>query len=130
MQYLKSKRGEMMVTVCVILIAAMFVVAFVLKVFPVLVEKQQLNTYASELCRVAVISGRVGDETTEKIQKLNQQMGFSPTIAWSKSGNIQLNDTIEVKCTLTRNLGSFGGLASFPITITGKASDQSEVYWK
>ena len=130
MNNLKSNRGEMMVTVCVILIVAMSVVAFALKVYPVLVQKQQLNTYATELCRVAVISGRVGDETTNKIQKLNQQMGFTPTITWSKTGNIQLNDTIEVKCSLTDNIGLFGGYGSFPILISGKASDQSEVYWK
>ena len=130
MIYLKSKRGEMMVTLCIIVVVAMTVIAFALKVYPVLVQKQQLDTYATELCRVAAISGRVGDETTDKKQKLNQQMGISPTITWSKAGNIQLNDTIEVKCSLTKNLGLFGGFGSFPITITGKASEESEVYWK
>jgi len=130
MKYLKSKRGEMMVTVSVILVVSMTVVAFVLQVYPVLLEKQQLDTYATELCRVAEISGRVGDETTVKMQKLNQQMRITPTVTWSRSGSIQLNDTIEVKCTSVKNIGLFGGFSSFPITLTGKASGQSEVYLK
>ena len=119
-----------MVTVCVILISSMFVVAFVLKLYPVFIHKQQLDTYATELCRVAEISGEIGEETTDKMQKMNTQMGISPEVTWSKTGKIQLNGTIEVKCSLPENIGLFGGFSSFPITVTGKATGQSEVYWK
>lgn len=130
MNYLLSKRGETIITIPVVLVVAMIIIAFFLKVSPVIMEKQKLDTYATELCRIAEITGRVGDETTDKMQKLNQQMSIAPTVTWSKSGNIQLNDTVEVKCTLKSNLGLFGDFGSFPITITGKASGQSEVYWK
>ena len=130
MNYLLSKRGETIITIPVVLVVAMIIIALFLKVSPVIMEKQKLDTYATELCRIAEITGRIGDETTDKIQKLNDQMSIAPTVTWSKSGNIQLNDTVEVKCTLTSNLGLFGDFGSFPITITGKASGQSEVYWK
>lgn len=120
----------MMITVCVILMSAMFAIAFLLKVYPVLLKGQQLNTYANEICRVAEISGRVGDETSDKIGKLNRQMNISPDVTWSRTGNIQMNQEIDVTCSLTENIGLFGGFGSFPLTVKGHASGQSEVYWK
>ncbi len=130
MHLIKSKRGEMMITACVLLMIGMFIFAFVLKTYPVFKEGQQLNTYAAELCRVAEISGRVGDETTEKEKKLNQTMHISPQIVWSKTGKVQLNQGIDVTCSLTENIGLFGGMGSFPVTLRGHATGQSEVYWK
>ncbi len=130
MKLLRSKRGEMLVTVSVVLMVAMTVVAFSTKLYPVFLHKQQLDTYAGELCRVAEISGRVGDETVAKEEKLNAEMKISPNIAWNTSGKVQLNGEITVTCTMTENIGLWGGFGSFPITIQGRATGQSEVYWK
>lgn len=130
MKLLRSKRGEMLVTVSVVLMVAMTVVAFSTKLYPVFLHKQQLDTYAGELCRVAEISGRVGDETVAKEEKLNAEMKISPNVAWNTSGNVQLNGEITVTCTMTENIGLWGGFGSFPITIQGRATGQSEVYWK
>ena len=130
MKLLRSKRGEMLVTVSVVLMVAMTVVAFSTKLYPVFLHKQQLDTYAGELCRVAEISGRVGDETVAKEEKLNGEMKISPNIAWNTSGKVQLNGEITVTCTMTENIGLWGGFGSFPITIQGRATGQSEVYWK
>ena len=130
MKLLRSKRGEMLVTVSVVLMVAMTVVAFSTKLYPVFLHKQQLDTYAGELCRVAEISGRVGDETVAKEEKLDAEMKISPNIAWNTSGNVQLNGEITVTCTMTENIGLWGGFGSFPITIQGRATGQSEVYWK
>lgn len=130
MKLLRSKRGEMLVTVSVVLMVAMTVVAFSTKLYPVFLHKQQLDTYAGELCRVAEISGRVGDETVAKEEKLNGEMKISPNVAWNTSGNVQLNGEITVTCTMTENIGLWGGFGSFPITIQGRATGQSEVYWK
>lgn len=129
-QLLKSKRGDSLITIPFVVMTIVFLVMFYLKVSPVFLQKQKLDTYASELCRVAEISGRIGTETTEKAQKLNEDMGFAPKIEWSKTGNIQLNDTVTVTCTITYDLGLFGGVGSFPVTLRGVASGQSEVYWK
>lgn len=130
MKLLRSKRGEMLVTVSVVLMVAMTVVAFSTKLYPVFLHKQQLDTYAGELCRVAEISGRVGDETVAKEEKLDAEMKISPNVAWNTSGKVQLNGEITVTCTMTENIGLWGGFGSFPITIQGCATGQSEVYWK
>lgn len=130
MKLLRSKRGEMLVTVSVVLMVAMTVVAFSTKLYPVFLHKQQLDTYAGELCRVAEISGRVGDETVAKEEKLDAEMKISPNVAWNTSGKVQLNGEITVTCTMTENIGLWGGFGSFPITIQGRATGQSEVYWK
>lgn len=119
-----------MVAISVILMVSMTVFAFALKLYPVFLHKQQLDSYADQLCRVAEVAGRIGTETEEKEEKLNQVTGISPDVSWNTTGNVQLNGTITVTCALTENIGLFGGFGSFPITIRGRASGQSEVYWK
>ena len=42
----------------------------------------------------------------------------------------QLGNEVEVTLTTTVNIGLFGEFASFPVTLTAKASGTSEVYWK
>lgn len=130
MRYIKSKRGDTIISMPVIVMAVAFCVAFFLSVSPAFLVKQKLDTYAGELCRVAEISGRVGTETTQKEEKLSQAMGISPDVEWSKTGNIQINDTITVTCSTTYELGLFGTVGSFPVNLQGHATGQSEVYWK
>jgi hypothetical protein len=112
------------------MMVAMYVIAFGMRLYPVYLKGQQLNTYATELCRVAEISGRIGDETTEKQKKLNKVMKINPDVSWNTSGNVQQTEEIEVTCSLTENIGLFGGFGPFPITLHGHATGQSEVYWK
>ena len=112
---LKSKHGEGYIDV---------------KVFPVFIAKNQLDTFATELCREAEISGRVGRETSRRAAVLEEQTGIDPNISWSRTGNIQLNEEITVTVTLKRNIGLFGGFGSFPITLRAQASGESEVYHK
>ena len=130
MKLLGSRRGEMMLSVCAVLMAAMYVFAMALRVYPVFLHKQQLDDYASQLCRIAEVAGRIGTETEEKEDHLNQITKISPDISWNTSGNVQLGGTITVTCSLTENVGLFGGFGSFPVTIRGHATGQSEVYWK
>jgi hypothetical protein len=127
---LKSKRGEGYIDVCVLVLCAMLVIALAVQVLPVFIAKNQLDTYATELCREAEISGRVGSETSRRAAVLTEQTGLSPRISWSKTGNIQLNQEITVTLTLDRNIGMFGGFGSFPITLRSEASGKSEVYHK
>lgn len=130
MKLLRSQRGEMMITICVVLTVCMAVVAFALHVSPVIMHKQKLDIYANELCRVAEISGRIGDETAAKEEKLSHELGISPDVTWNITGNVQLNETISVSCALTDDVGLWGWFGSFPVTVRGKATGQSEVYWK
>ena len=118
---LKRRSGEGYIDVCVLVVCAMLVLALVVRVLPVYITKQQLDTYAVELVREAEIAGRVGTETTRRAAALSDSTGLDPDIRWSTTGRIQLND---------EDIGLFGGLGSFPITLTASATGKSEVYWK
>lgn len=60
----KKRSGEGYIDTCVLILCAMLVIALAVKVLPVYVAKQQLDTFAAELVREAEITGRVGSETT------------------------------------------------------------------
>lgn len=127
---LKSHKGEVTIDTAVLLLAAAFVIAAAFHIFPVFMEKQQLDTYASELCRTAEVSGCVGDGTAERAQELTENTGLKPEIKWSKTGKIQLGEKVTVTCTVTDNIGLWGNLGSIPVQIPARASGKSEVYWK
>lgn len=127
---LKSNRGEGYIDVVVLVLCAMLVIALAVKVFPAYIIKQQLDTFAVELMREAEIAGRVETETTQRELILREKTGINPTIVWSKSGQIQLNEEITVTVTYPINIGLFGGFGSFPITLRADAAGKGEVYWK
>ena len=68
---LKSKRGEGYVDVIVLVLCAVLVLALAMRVLPVFIQKQQLDTFATELVREAEISGRVGTETSRRAAVLS-----------------------------------------------------------
>lgn len=127
---LRQKRGEGYVDVAVIVLAAMLCIALVVKVAPVFVVKNQLDTFASELVREAEISGRVGSETTARANELKSQLGINPSMSWSRTGRLQIDTDVTVTCTMTINIGLFGDFGSFPIELKAVSSGKSEVYWK
>ena len=129
MKILKSRSGEGYVDIIVIVLCIMLFVALAVKVFPVFIAKNQLDTFAAELIREAEIAGRVGSETTAKVNQLKTQVGIDPAISWSRTGNFQLNTEVTVTLTLRHDIGFFN-FGSFPITLTSKATGKSEVYWK
>ena len=127
---LKSRRGEGYIDTVILVLCAMLVIALVVRVLPVFIAKQQLNTFASELCREAEIAGRVGTETDRRTQLMKEKLGIDPAISWSRSGRIQLNEEFTVTLTMQMNIGLFGGFGSFPITLRAEAYGKSEVYHK
>lgn len=132
---LKSKRGEGYIDSVIIVMSAVLVIALAIKVIPVFITKHQLDTYATELCRTAEISGRVDSETTIRAQQLTQQTGINPGITWTANyilgtNEVQLNDNISVVLTYSKDIGLFGSFGSFPVQLTSKATGRSEEYWK
>ena len=125
----KRHSGEGYIDVCVLVVCAMLVLALAVRILPVFVAKQQLDTFAAELVREAEITGRVGSETTTRAQVLSERSEIDPDIRWSRTGRIQLNEEVTVTLTMDMDIG-FGGLGSFPIELTAQASGRSEVYWK
>jgi len=130
LKILKSKCGESYIDVAVLVLCAMLVLALAVKIFPVCIAKNQLDTFANELCREAEISGCVGSETSAREQVLREKTGLNPVISWSKKGRIQLNEEFMVTVSIQTNIGLFGGFGSFPVTLTAKATGKSEVYYK
>ena len=130
LKLLRSRCGEGYIDVAVLVLCVMLVIAMAVSVLPVFVVKNQLDTYAAELCREAEIAGQVGSETTLRAQVLTEKTGLSPAISWSKTGKIQLNEEFTVTVAMQVDIGLFGGFGSFPITLRARASGKSEVYWK
>lgn len=127
---LKDKRAEGYVDIIVLVLCAVMVLALALRVLPVFVAKQQLDTFATELVREAEVTGRVGSETDRRAAILREQTGIDPEISWSADGRIQLNEEVTATLTLQKNIGLFGGFGSFPVTLQAQATGKSEVYWK
>ena len=127
---LEDKGGEGCIDVAVMVLSVFLVLALSMKLLPVFIAKQQLDTYATELCREAEISGRVGTETNRRAAVLTERTGLTPNIEWSDSGRIQLNEEVTVRLTYRYDLGLFGSFGSFPVTLRAEASGKSEVYWK
>lgn len=130
MDVLKDRRGEGYIDVVVLVLSAMLVIALAVKVFPVYIAKQSIDTFATELIREAEIAGRVGTETSRREQYLREKTGLHPDISWSQTGRIQLNEEVTVTVTCQTNIGLFADLGSFPITLRADAAGRSEVYWK
>ena len=114
----------------VLVLCAVMVLALAMRVLPVFIQKQQLDTFATELVREAEVSGRVGAETSRRAAVLSEKTGLHPDILWSSHGRIQLNEEVTVTLTMDTNIGLFGEFASFPVTLRAQAAGKSEVYWK
>ena len=127
---LRSRRGEGYIDIAVLVLCAMLVIAFAVKLFPVYIEKNQLDSFATELCREAEISGRVGTETDARARELEEQTGLHPSVDWSRTGKIPLDQEFTVTVSAQANIGLFGGFGSFPINLEGKANGKSDIYWK
>ena len=108
----------------------MLVIALAVKVFPAYIAKQRVDTFATELVREAEIAGQIGSETSRRQQLLVEQTGIDPEVSWSRTGKIQLNEEISVVVIYRMDIGLFGEIGSFPVTLRGEAMGKSEVYWK
>lgn len=127
---LLSKGGEGYIDTVVLVLCAILVIAFAVRIYPIYVVKLQLDNFADELVREAEIAGRVGPETSDREQVLNEKTGLYPSVSWSRTGNIQLNEEVTVTLALERDIGLFGGFGSFPVQLKARASGKSEVYHK
>ena len=126
---LKNNRGEGYIDVVVLVLCAMLVIALAVNVFPAYIAKQKVDTFATELMREAEIAGRVGSETARREQILIEKTGIDPNVNWSRTGKVQLNEEITVVVTYRMDIGLFGDIGSFPVTLRGESLGKSEVYW-
>ena len=97
---IKEKRAEGYIDTAVLVLCAMLVIAIAVRVYPVYITKLQLDNFADELIREMEIAGSVGAETSARERVLQEKTGLSPSVTWSKSGNVQLNEEVTVTLTL------------------------------
>lgn len=130
MDIIRCNKGEGYIDVCVLVLCVFLMLGLAVNVLPVYVAKNQLDTFAQELCREAEMAGEVGAGTSRREAALREETGLSPEVEWSVDGPFQLNEEIEVTLTMRMDIGLFGGFCSFPVTLRAKASGKGEVYWK
>ncbi len=131
MKAIKNQRGEGYIDVAVLVLIAMMVIALVIKVYPVFIMKDSLNTLANQLIREAQIQGKIEIDYMDMAETLGVNV---ETITWEantiEDNKVQLDEEITVVLTGVTDIGLFGEFGSFPIKITSKAMGKSEVYWK
>ena len=81
------------------------------------------------LAREAEIAGRIGTETTHRLDRLNESSGLTPTITWSTSGRIQIGRSFTVTVSADVDI-SFFIFQGHTLSISSTAEGTSEVYWK
>jgi hypothetical protein len=94
----------------------------------VLFTKYKMDNFSEELARAVEIAGDTG-AVGGRISDLKDQYGIAPSIAYSKTGHINLNESFKVTLRQTTYL-EIGGIIRVPVNLTSVATGASEVYWK
>lgn len=84
----KNRRAEGYIDVVVLVLCAVLMLALAIRILPVFVAKQQLDTFATELVREAEVTGRVGSETSRGAAVFTEKTGIDPDISWSTGRQI------------------------------------------
>ena len=63
------------------------------------------------------MSGRGGSETSARYERLAEKTGMRPAVVWSQTGRIQLGHEVSVAITLNMEMGNFGSIGSWPVTL-------------
>ncbi len=126
---MQDKKGEGYIDVIVMVFILVLILALVIKVYPVFVAKSKLDTFASELVRVAEIEGTINEKVQNRYEELAEELKMRPSIEWNTTGNVQIGDDISIKVFFTYKMGFFE-FGNLPIDLESRASGKSEVYWK
>ena len=81
MDIIRNEKGEGYIDVCVLVLCVFLMLGLVVNVLPVYVAKNQLDTFAQELCREAEMGGRVGPDWAGDKQKRGRPSGKDRTHA-------------------------------------------------
>lgn len=125
----KSNKGEGYVDVVIMCLVTMLVLSFIISVVPIFFTKLNLDNYANELMREAELAGRVGTETTSRLNRLNEIKSVYPTVSWSRTGNIQLGTEFTVTVSAQADF-SFFIFQNWKVNLNSTATGVSEVYRK
>lgn len=126
---IKEKKGiSVTVENLIYLIPTSILIGGVIFIFAVMYTDYNLNNFTSELVRTAELHGRVGEETSTREEELQKSLNIKPMVTWSRTGNIGLNEPIELICSLDYKVDLIVWETTF--RLEKKAIARSEVYWK
>lgn len=133
---LREKSGAAYIEMAFGLLVFVLTLAFIVQFIPVLILKNQLNTYANNVSRILSVEGENSAAVKEKIADYKSvseigvvNLSLEGTVFIPGTEKIQLNDLIVVTVTTEYDIGFFN-LGSFKVPLKNKAMARSEVYWK
>lgn len=131
---IKNRKGEGYIDGAIVILICVMMIALAFAVYPVFVAKSQINQFAGEIIREAEISGAIGQNVNNRIEKLEKELIKVDDITWDAeyiqgTKKVQLDGSIEVTVKKNMDIGFFK-FGSFPVTLTARDSGYSEVYWK
>lgn len=132
----KDRSGAAYIEMVIGVLVFSLAIAFIVKVVPALILKNQLNQFTNSVSRILSVEGSYNNAVEEIVEELRQKSEIG-TVVISLNGTnfisgtqkIQLNDIISVTVTTQYDIGFFT-FGSFPIQLKSKAQTRSEVYWK
>ena len=86
----KGERGY--IDVAVMVLCVMLVIALGVRLFPIFITKMQVDNFADELAREAESQRKGRKRDFEQAESLGGRTGIHPTVQWSRTGNLQLNE--------------------------------------
>jgi hypothetical protein len=131
-----DKKGGSYIDIIIGCMVAVLFLALVSQVMPVIIYKNQLGSFATNVSRIVSVEGCYSQDVINEIQEYKERIGIGEvnislegTQFISGTQKIQLNGIIEVTLSSNYELG-IGNFGSFPVTLTNKAQARSEIYWK
>lgn len=96
---MKKEPIDESIWIIIIIFIVALLVGLVINVLPVIIAKSQLNHYANEIVRIAEISGEVGKDVDNEIEKLNKSIVEPDRIEWSTK---YINGTNKVQISMKK----------------------------
>lgn len=135
------KRGEAYLDTIISIFVIMIVIAMALTLFPVFMQKYQLDMAAEDIARMISVSGQTSAIDVEAISAdynielddVTITIDDTARTALLPDGSgrkIQLSDGFKVTLTTHRTVGVGGVVSEIDIPLTSVARGRSEVYWK
>lgn len=141
-QFLKERRGSAFVELVIKFMVITVMLLFILQVFAVVMQYQDITYIAKTVTRVVEQEGALNSTAYEILNKLNENMGTEAELDISNvryfnnlEKTIQFRDTFVISISDSYNLKILSPIfVKKPIVIevpmTASITGMSEVYWK
>jgi hypothetical protein len=112
----------------IVFVLIVMCIVLTMTVVSALFTKHKLDNFAEEVARAVEISGDTY-AVTERVADLKYAYRINPSIDYSRTGRINLNESFKVELRYIVYL-EISGVAKVPVNFVSVATGASEVYWK